>query len=207
MKLKPKNWDQHQHYKNRTPPWIKLHRDLLTDRDFMMLPIASKALAPLLWLLASESPDGLFKADVEELSFRLHIDQKTIAKGIKPLIDKGFFLDASNMLATCYQDASAEREGETELERDHKKKNTSDLPKKPPTVNDQTWVDFLKHRNGKKAPVTTTALTRLQNSAEKANMSLEDVMGLMMERGWQGFDPSWVQDSKAKQDHLSAGGI
>ena len=78
---------------------------------------------------------------------------------------------------------------------------------KPEHVSEQTWADFLQHRNGKKAPVTKTALTRLQNSAEKANMSLEEVMGLMMERGWQGFDPAWVQDGKAKQEHLSVGGL
>ncbi len=60
MLLQPKNWAVFQHYKDRCPPWIKLHRDLLNDRSYMRLPIASKALAPMLWLLASESKDGVF---------------------------------------------------------------------------------------------------------------------------------------------------
>ena len=66
MKLIPKNWVDHQHYKDRNPPWIKLHRKLLNDRAFMCLPLASKALAPLLWLLAAETKDGAFDASYED---------------------------------------------------------------------------------------------------------------------------------------------
>ncbi len=116
MQLQPKNWAVFQHYKDRSPPWIKLHRDLLINRDFICLPIASKALAPLLWLLASESKDGVFDACFEQLQFRLHISRKDYDEGVKPLIDKGFFRIASGVLAECKQVAIPEREGETERE-------------------------------------------------------------------------------------------
>jgi len=99
MRLIPKNWAGFQHYKDRCPPWIKLHKSLLDDRAFMSLPLASKALAPLLWLLASESKDGSFDGSVEELSFRLRLSDKDVSEGIKPLIEKGFFFDASTMQA------------------------------------------------------------------------------------------------------------
>jgi hypothetical protein len=122
MNLKPKNWDKFQHYKDRCPPWIKLHRDLLNDRAFMGLPLASKALAPLLWLLASESKDGCFQADSAELEFRLRIASKDIDAGLKPLIDKGFFVIASGVLAECLQDAIPERETETEGETEKRQK-------------------------------------------------------------------------------------
>ena len=116
MKLIPKNWDKFQHYKDRNPPWIKLHRDLLIDKEFMRLPIASKALAPLLWLLASEDIDGVFDADYDELEFRLRLSQKELIDGLKPLIENGFFLDANTMLAPCLQDAIPETEREAERE-------------------------------------------------------------------------------------------
>jgi hypothetical protein len=87
---------------------------------FMCLPLASKALAPLLWLLASESKDGSFDADFDELEFRLRINSKDIAAGLKPLIDKGFFIDASGMLAQCLQDATPEREREAEAKTEKK---------------------------------------------------------------------------------------
>lgn len=116
MKLTPKNWSIFQHYKDRCPPWIKLHRDLLNDREYMGLPLASKALAPLLWLLASEAKDGTFDASVDELMFRLRLTQKEIEQGIKPLIDKGFFIVASGVLANRLQSATPEAEVKVEAE-------------------------------------------------------------------------------------------
>lgn len=117
MLLQPRNWAKFQHYKDRCPPWIKLHRDLLNDREFMCLPIASKALAPLLWLLASESKDGSFDASIEELIFRLRVSDADVQNGLKPLIDKGFFIVSSGVLAECLQAAIPETERETEAEQ------------------------------------------------------------------------------------------
>jgi hypothetical protein len=121
MFLKPKNWAVFQHYKDRCPPWIKLHRDLLNDRVYMCLPIASKALAPLLWLLASETKDGQFDGSLDELVFRLHISPKEYEDGVKPLIDKGFFIIASGVLADGYQVAIPETETERETKTEKKK--------------------------------------------------------------------------------------
>lgn len=116
MQIRPKNWAVFQHYKDRCPPWIKLHRDLLNNRDYMTLPLASKALAPLLWLLASEAKDGAFNGATEELMFRLHLTAREIEDGIGPLISKGFFIVESNMLAGCEQMAISETETEVERE-------------------------------------------------------------------------------------------
>ncbi|CAB4127105.1 hypothetical protein UFOVP79_53, partial [uncultured Caudovirales phage] len=128
MLLQPKNWAVFQHYKDRCPPWIKLHRDILNDRTYMRLPIASKALAPMLWLLASESKDGIFDGSLDELVFRLHITEKDYRDGLKPLIDNGFFSNASNTLAECQQfaipETERERETETEKERDKNKRGS-----------------------------------------------------------------------------------
>jgi hypothetical protein len=122
MLLQPKNWAVFQHYKDRCPPWIKLHRDLLNDRAFMRLPIASKAIAPMLWLLASESKDGVFDGSLDELVFRLHITDKEYQAGVKPLIDNNFFTVVSGVLAERLQDAIPETERETETETKKEKK-------------------------------------------------------------------------------------
>jgi hypothetical protein len=86
----------------------------------MRLPIASKALAPMLWLLASESKNGSFDGSLDELVFRLHITEKEYQDGIKPLIDKGFFIVDSKTLATSKQYAIPETETETEGEKETK---------------------------------------------------------------------------------------
>jgi len=127
MLLQPRNWAKFQHYKDRCPPWIKLHRDLLNDREFMCLPLASKALAPLLWLLASESKDGSFDASVDELVFRLRVSSSDVQQGLKPLIDKGFFVLASGVLADCLQVAIPETEREKETETKKEAEAEADL--------------------------------------------------------------------------------
>jgi hypothetical protein len=189
MILKPKNWDKFQHYSHRNPPWIKLHRDLLNDRIFASLPIASKAIAPLLWLLASESKDGSFDAASDELAFRLHIASKDIEVGLKPLIDKGFFVDASTMLAPCLQLATTERETEREGERETEK-NTL---KRPDDISEELWKDFKKLRSNKKAPLTELVIKRLRNEADKAGIPLTKAIETMCDRGWAGFQADWFK--------------
>jgi len=187
MKLIPKNWNNFQHYRDRCPPWIKLHRELLNDKEYMCLPLASKAIAPLLWLLASESKNGEFDASIDELSFRLRITSKEVEQGLKPLIDNGFFIDASTMLAPCLQVARPERETERETETE---KNTL---KRPDDISEELWKDFKKLRNTKKAPITELVIKRLRNEAEKAGIPLTKVLETMCDRGWSGFQADWFK--------------
>jgi len=114
--LTVKNWAKFQHYKQRRPPWIKLHRELLDDYRFTRLPIASRALAPCIWLLASESDDGSVTGVVEELAFRLRCSEAEVLKYVKPLIDGGFISGrlhhASELLAERKQHAMPEESRE-----------------------------------------------------------------------------------------------
>ena len=50
-----KNWEAFQHYKDRNPPWIKLHNCLLDDYDFECLPDATKSHLLCIWMLASRT--------------------------------------------------------------------------------------------------------------------------------------------------------
>lgn len=164
MRLIPKNWRAFQHYGNRRPPWIKLHRELLDDRDFMSLPMASKAMAPLLWLLASESEDASFNAASEELAFRLRLASKEVEEGLKPLIDKGFFLDASTMLAPCLQLASPDKETEREKEKETEKKRKVEIPDFIPL---QDWNDFVEMRKHTKRSMTERAMKIIFNKLQQ----------------------------------------
>ena len=125
MSLTPKNWKKFQHYSDRKPGWIKLHRDLLDDYQFIRLPLASQALAPRLWLLASEYEGGQITADLDEIAFRLHCTHNEVREALQPLIDAGFFIDDSNALAERYQDACLEKERETETQVETEKNNRS----------------------------------------------------------------------------------
>lgn len=117
MRLTPKNWAEFQHYKDRAPAWIKLHRKLLDDYDYACLPVASKALAPMLWLLASEYEGGVIDASLRELAFRLRMTEGELSDALNPLIQSKFFdveQDASEPLAECKQNACLEKRREEE---------------------------------------------------------------------------------------------
>jgi hypothetical protein len=120
----------------------------------MRLPIASKAIAPMLWLLASESKDGVFDGSLDELVFRLHISEKEYKDGVKPLIDNDFFNVVSGVLAERLQTAIPETERETETETKKEKKTlgkrlASDFsfPKE--------WEEFCQTERPELSPVKT----------------------------------------------------
>ena len=122
MILTVRNWSDFQHYKDRSPPWIRLHRDLLDNYEFQCLPVASRALAPMLWLIAAGSEDlkePKIDATPAKLAFRLRMPESDVVTALKPLIDAGFFVvaqDASGVLATSKQVAVPEAEAEAEAE-------------------------------------------------------------------------------------------
>ena len=194
MLLQPKNWAVFQHYKDRCPPWIKLHRDLLNDRVFMCLPLASKALAPLLWLLASESKDGSFDGSLDELVFRLHITPKDYQDGVKPLIDKGFFVVASGVLAESYQVAIPEREGETETETKTETKKSAVAPR-PEDVSQQVWDDWVALRKRKGTTISQTAIDGAREDAAKIGWTLQQFLIEWCTRGSQGLKAEWIKSA------------
>jgi len=119
MSLTPKEWKSFQHYKERRPPWIKLHRTLLDNADFQRLPVASRALAPMLWLIAAEYDGGAITATVDDIAWRLRISVDEFNSALKPLLGRGFFYreqDASKALAQCEQEARPETEAEAETQ-------------------------------------------------------------------------------------------
>jgi hypothetical protein len=110
--LSVKNWEKYQHYKDRTPPWIKLHREVLDDYDMSCLQDASKLHLILIWVLASQLNNRI-PDDPVWIGKKINATSKV---NLKELIDKGFLLveqDASNALAECSPETEAYRE-ETE---------------------------------------------------------------------------------------------
>jgi len=132
--LRVKNWETFQHYKDRSPPWIKLHRDLLRDYDFLCLQDASKLHLMLIWLLASQM-DNRIPADENFIRNQIGVKSKI---DFNELIDKGFLIDDSNTLATRKQVAIIETE--TEAYREETEKDYFD----------DFWNNFPNQRKGSK---------------------------------------------------------
>jgi hypothetical protein len=152
----------------------------------------------MLWLLASESKDGVFDGSLDELVFRLHITPKEYQDGVKPLIDNDFFILVSGVLAERKQVAIPETEGEGETET--KKKATSVAP--PEGVSDSVWQEFKTLRKAKKAPITQRAIDAITNEAQKAGWTLEKALEECVVRGWQAFKAEWVATKANPADNI-----
>lgn len=122
MAVRIKNWDDFQHYKGRTPPWIKLYRKLLDDPEWFALSgDASKMLANC-WLLASEHDGAL--PELPTIAFRLRMSESRASELISQL---SHWLEgnASDLLASCKQNACLETERETDKNIVRKPKSTN----------------------------------------------------------------------------------
>jgi uncharacterized protein YdaU (DUF1376 family) len=62
----------------------------------------------------------------------------------------------------------------------------------PEGVNESVWNDFVALRKSKKAAITNTAIAGLQREANKAGMTMEQVLRTCCERGWVGFKSDWM---------------
>ena len=115
--MRIKNFAKFQHFKDRTPPWVKLYRDILDDPDWHELdPEAAKVLV-MLWLIASEdeTKQGSLP-EMKKLSFRLRIDQKRLEK-LCIKLSHWLEHDDISLISDCNQFDAPERAGEeTEAE-------------------------------------------------------------------------------------------
>ena len=142
------NFDRWQHYKDRSPPWIKLHRDILNDYKFSCLQDASKAHLMLIWLLAAQM-DNAIPADSRWVSQRIGVSGDVDLELLQSLNFIEIFEDDSKVLADCYQSAMRETETETE----NKKTCIKSSGKKYANGADfeRFWIAWPDKRNKKKA--------------------------------------------------------
>lgn len=133
-------WDNYQHYKDRDPPWIKLHRDLLTSQTWVSLDDSGRVLAIACMLIAAGT-DNKIPVSASYVRRRAYLDKDP---DFAPLVAVGFvelvgeinetreiptttLADASTTLAIDTECSSEKRREETEKRRSASK--GSRLPK------------------------------------------------------------------------------
>jgi hypothetical protein len=98
LKIVPKGWQDFQHYKDRRPPWIRLHRTLLDNQEFNALPPMACKVLVLVWLVCSETVEGVIDADPAKLAFRMRLPATDVAEAIECLMAFGFLLPADETI-------------------------------------------------------------------------------------------------------------
>src|SRR5690606_12913977 len=116
MMCKIRNWEHFQHYKDRNPPWVKLHFSLLTSQDWVMLDDTSRVLAIACMLVASRN-EGMIDCSLKGLSYLRRVAYLNSQPDVNPLIECGF-LEVASGCKRMLADARPETETETETEGD-----------------------------------------------------------------------------------------
>ena len=184
--LRVRNWDKFQHYKDRTPPWIKLHRDLLNDYEFSCLQDASKAHLMLFWLLASQVENKI-PNDLEWIEKRLGTNTKI---DITLLIDKGFLVleqDDSKPLATRYTETYKEEKYKEETDKKPRAKTAVEIPS---FIDSALWAEFTQHRKEISKPLKPTSSKSLLAKLGKwhdEGIDVNECIANAITNGWQGI--------------------
>ena|SRR5688572_13909421 len=94
MQYRVKNWRHFQHYRDRNPPWIKLHFEMLSSADWVTADDRTRVLALACMLVASRN-EGVIAGDSAGLDYLRRVAYLNQAPNLKPLIDCGFLVPAS----------------------------------------------------------------------------------------------------------------
>lgn len=124
MTIRIKDWSKFQHFKDRTPPWVKLYRDILDDPDWHDLDGQSAKVLTMLWLIASEDETHTGSLpDMRKLAFRLRMEENKL----KHILDKlSHWLVQSDIAAISERYQSDAPETETEVETKKEKETETD---------------------------------------------------------------------------------
>lgn len=117
-------WEKYQHYKDRNPPWIKLHRELLTSNTWVSLDDAGRVLAIAIMMLAAATGNRIPAQPAYVRRVAYLNDDPDFA----PLVEVGFIeiIDENPEHASAAQavaiTSQADARPETEQRRDREEK-------------------------------------------------------------------------------------
>ena len=184
-----KNWNKFQHFKDRKPPWIKLHRDILEQRDISAISDRSFRVLVGLWLLASEDCEmngGL--PGVEDIAFRLRVDNASVINALSEL-EPFLILDDIKEISEGYQVDSLEKEGEVETEAEEKTElEVETMPSKLDDV--KKILDHLIAVSGKGFKHVESNYTPIKARLKECH-SVADIIAVidLKDRDWPIGDP------------------
>lgn len=200
--LRIARWPSFQSYKDRKPPWIRLHKSLLDNFEFQTMSMESKAILPMLWLLASEDEDpvsGCIRDSYEKIAFRLRVDKKTLVKVIGECRGLGFIEpeddenindnpEVTKPLRDRYESVTKFRksvtpETETETETDACARD----PDPPPGLDVVAWERWVTYRREIRKPVKPASVQAAQRKLAAYGADQAAVVEQSIANSWAGL--------------------
>ena len=189
--LNIQSWDKWQTYrKDRgTPPWIKVHRNLMTNPDWAILTDSQKGQLVSIWLVAADK-NGTIPHDPVIIKKICQLDTEP---DVNKFIDLGFLTpswqpDDNQMTTTWQPDDAPETETETETEYKH-----CVDPNGSPRATGMDFERFWEHWPIKRRKKTARGIFMRKNfETEDVDLLIADVSArLKNDSRWkQGYIPN-----------------
>ena len=178
--IRIKNWGKYQSYKDRKPPWIRFHRSILDDYKFQKMSAEARAMLPMFWLLACEHENpksGLVTISLQEITFRLRQQEKTVTEIIQELQDADF-IECIETVTESLQDSNENVTPETETETETETEYIAHV------------VCFLNEKLGTKYKPTTSKTKSLILARKKEGFKTADFEKVIVKKynEWSGTD-------------------
>ena len=196
--FKVRNLERFQHYGNRRPIWIKLYASTLQDYEFSKLNDAQRYQLMMIWVLASQMNN---RVPMDERWIQEQIHSTSIVN-LEPLVSGKFIEvieDASNVLASCYQDASldkirVDKIGVPKKEPLGHKSQTSNTEKSPTSATSDPCpyseiIDYLNKRADRAG----------RSSFKPSSRAHRTIIGARWKEGYRLDDFKAVIDNKAAE--------
>lgn len=157
--IKIRNWEKWQSYRRDRgqPPWIKVHREVMRNPDWVALSDAQRGQLVAIWLLAADR-DGVIPASPTLIQKLCYLDS---VPDLQVFAERGFIeIDAA--VASTWRQCD-ETEAETEAETEGEKTLLSKRETAPVSDLWEIWLSELGG-NGRKPTLTAArskALSRL----------------------------------------------
>jgi hypothetical protein len=111
-------WEEFQHYKDRSPTWIKNYTRLLSDDAYLNLTYAQRGLLHGIWILRASANEAPTSTRTKHLLTTNKAEARHFRNNLEALNHAGFItFSASKPLATPYQTASPEKRREERTTR------------------------------------------------------------------------------------------
>lgn len=124
--IEVRNYKKFQHYRERRPPWIKLHASVFDNYEFTELTDATKLLLIGLWVLASRT-DNRIPNQPKWIRSCLHLSEKV---NLAPLLESGF-IDICSDSASA---APATRKHLSMIETEKRREETEESQSQNPEI-------------------------------------------------------------------------
>ncbi len=211
--IRVRNWEKWQSYRRDRgqPPWIKVHREVMRNPQWVALTDAQRGQLVAMWLLAADR-DGYLPSSPSLIRKLCYMDSDP---DLEVFVQHGFIEPGANVTSQRRQDdggmtLARTRSREAEAEAEEKQRTTRARKKKRAIVYSPEFSEvWAIHPRGPKEKAQTEYVGAVPSSIEHAELLrlLDSYVATEINERFKGHDLfRWLRDERWEQERAKTNG-